>query len=86
MWRDFHGYLNRWNALDVLGLLFLLGGFVVRCVDLESTWGRSLYALSAPFMFSRILFFAQILPFQGPMIQARSTPRVCTHILGLGLV
>eukprot|EP00752_Nemacystus_decipiens_P011383 g10115.t1 len=58
-----------WNCLDVLGLAVTLSGFGVRCVDPSSPWGRSLYALSAPLLVSRILFFAQVLPFQGPMVQ-----------------
>lgn len=68
--RDLHGYLrDRWNALDVLGLTILGCGIVVRAIDMENPWGRALYAMSAPLVFSRVLFFAQILPFQGPMIQ-----------------
>ena len=72
MWRNVGEYReDAWNVLDVLGLLVSLGGFCVRCfVDHTSPWGRSLYALSAPLLVSRILFFAQVLPFQGPMIQA----------------
>ena len=68
--RELSEYLeDGWNILDVLGLLVSLGGFFVRCFDPGSAWGRSLYALSAPLLVSRILFFAQILPFQGPMVQ-----------------
>ena len=70
LWRNFRTYLqDRWNYLDVLGFAMLFGGMIVRLADSESPWGRSLYALSAPLMFSRVLFFAQILKFQGPMIQ-----------------
>ncbi|CAM9703899.1 unnamed protein product [Ascophyllum nodosum] len=69
--RDWHTYCqDQWNFLDVLGLVMLFGGFIARLADNESLWGRALYALSAPMMFSRVLFFAQILRFQGPMIQA----------------
>ena len=71
---DIEAYFqDRWNILDVLGLAVLLGGFIVRSTESESPWGRALYALSAPLVFSRILFFAQILPFQGPMIQVSTT-------------
>lgn len=71
MRRGFGEYIeDGWNALDVLGLAVSLGGFCVRCLDPASPWGRSLYALSAPLLVSRILFFAQLLPFQGPMVQA----------------
>ncbi|CAM9687792.1 unnamed protein product [Ectocarpus sp. 8 AP-2014] len=58
-----------WNCLDVLGLAVTLSGFVFRWADPSSPWGRSLYALGAPLLVSRILFFAQVLPFQGPMVQ-----------------
>ena len=58
-----------WNFFDALALVMLAGGFFVRLTDGGSPWGRALYALSAPLVFSRILFFVQILQFQGPMIQ-----------------
>ncbi|CAM9826259.1 unnamed protein product [Ectocarpus sp. 12 AP-2014] len=58
-----------WNCLDVLGLAVTLSGFGFRWADPSSPWGRSLYALGAPLLVSRILFFAQVLPFQGPMVQ-----------------
>lgn len=70
MWREFEVYMrDRWNIIDVLGLLIIGGGIAVRIVDNTSPWGRALYALSAPLVYSRLLFFAQILPFQGPMVQ-----------------
>lgn len=61
---------DQWNLLDVTSLTMLLGGVIQRLygqVDDESS--RALYALSAPLAFARVLFFAQILPSQGPMIQ-----------------
>lgn len=58
-----------WNILDVLGVVLLAIGFLVRVKDYESQWGRALYALSAPLLFSRMLFFVQVFRFQGPMIQ-----------------
>ena len=74
MVRDFEAYLDdHWNILDVLSLALLLGGFIIRNTDSANPCGRALYALSAPLVFSRVLFFAQILPFQGPMIQASVT-------------
>lgn len=69
-----------WNILDVLGLVVLLAGFVVRSNDYTSPWGQALYALSAPLLFSRFLFFLQILQFQGPMIQVRITPCACSSV------
>lgn len=76
MMRNLEAYLeDRWNILDVLGLAVLLAGFVIRSTDSTSPWGQALYALSAPLVFSRVLFFAQILHFQGPMIQVNVTTR-----------
>lgn len=59
-----------WNFVDVAALVLLLGGYLVRVFDSSNPWGRGLYAMSAPLLFARILFFAQILRFQGPMVQA----------------
>lgn len=58
---------DRWNVFDVSGLFLATVGLVLRGLSEES--GRGWYALSAPLFFSRILFFAQILRFQGPMIE-----------------
>lgn len=69
MWKDIDRYFkDQWNVLDVLGLLCLSIGLVIRGVDWTSPWGTAFYALSAPLFVSRVLFFAQVLPFQGPMI------------------
>ncbi len=71
MERDIRRYFrDKWNVLDGLGLLFLSVGVAVRWADSSSPWGPGFYALSAPLITSRVLFFAQILPFQGPMIEA----------------
>lgn len=68
--RGFEEYMeDGWNCLGVLGYVVSLGGFIVRWADRTSPWGRGLYALSAPLLFSRTLFFAQVLPYQGPMVQ-----------------
>eukprot|EP00752_Nemacystus_decipiens_P012128 g10753.t1 len=70
MGRDFSLYVaDHWNILDLLGLGLVTGGLVVRCANGDNPWGRALYALSAPLVFSRLLFFAQMLRFHGPMIQ-----------------
>lgn len=63
---------DHWNAVDLLGLGLVAGGLAVRIADETSPWGRGFYALSAPLLFSRVLFFAQMLRFQGPMVQASS--------------
>lgn len=71
LWRGVPRYFqDQWNILDALGLLCLLVGLIIRWVNCGSPWGPAFFALSAPFLVSRVLFFAQILPFQGPMIQA----------------
>lgn len=68
--RDVEEYVvDRWNLLDVVALNICLVGFIIRVVDNENAWGRGLYSAGAPLMFWRLLFFAQILPFQGVMIQ-----------------
>ena len=70
MGRDFVVYLqDRWNVLDVLSLVILAGGFSVRLIDSGSLWGRGLYALGAPLVFLRVLFYAQYLPFLGSMVE-----------------
>lgn len=82
MWRDIPGYFrDQWNALDGLGFLLLLVGLVIRCIDWASPWGPAFYALSAPLLVSRVLFFAQILPFQGPMIQVSVNRNGSIHAL-----
>ncbi|CAN0095471.1 unnamed protein product [Scytosiphon promiscuus] len=60
---------DHWNPIDMLGLGLAAGGFIARFADRTSSSGRVLYALSAPLIFSRLLFFAQLFRFQGPMIQ-----------------
>ena len=86
MHRDVRTYFkDKWNVLDALALLFLFIGMVIRWYDSASPWGPALYALSAPLIVSRVLFFAQILPFQGPMIEAsvRSGYRTYWRFLAL---
>lgn len=69
--RNIRSYFrDQWNVLDALGILCLFVGMVIRWDDWTSPWGPAFYALSAPLVISRVLFFAQVLPFQGPMIQA----------------
>eukprot|EP00752_Nemacystus_decipiens_P018686 g16750.t1 len=85
MWRDIRGYFrDQWNVLDDLGLLCLFVGMIFRWYDCTSRWGPSFYALSAPLLVSRVLFFAQILYFQGPMIQVIF--RMTTTLLKFGTV
>ncbi|CAM9653004.1 unnamed protein product [Ectocarpus sp. 4 AP-2014] len=85
MWKDIDRYFkDQWNVLDVLGLLCLSIGLVIRGVDWTSPWGTAFYALSAPLFVSRVLFFAQVLPFQGPMIKVIC--RMTTTLLKFGFV
>ena len=70
MIRNIGVYLHdRWNVLDGLSVGILCAGFFYRLVDSSSSWGRALYALSTPFVFSRLLFYAQFLPFQGSIVE-----------------
>lgn len=73
MRRDLFVYMrDPWNVLDWLSLALLSSGLIARIAQPSDTLGRSLYALSTPLLFARLLFFAQILPHQGPMIQVRT--------------
>lgn len=73
IWRDAQAYFrDRWNVLDLPANGLLLAGWIIRMVDNDNAWGKGLYALGAPLLYSRILHFMQILPFQGPMIQVNS--------------
>lgn len=77
MRRDVRRYFkDKWNIFDALGLLCLFIGMTIRWNDCSSRWGPAFYALSIPLVTSRVLFFAQILPFQGPMIE------VSSHVCG----
>lgn len=70
MWKDIDKYFkDQWNVLDALALMCLLIGLVIRGIDWTSPWGPAFYALSAPLIVGRVLFFAQVLRFQGPMIK-----------------
>ncbi|CAN0013273.1 unnamed protein product [Ectocarpus fasciculatus] len=75
---------DQWNALDLLGLLFFTIGFIARVVDWTNQVGPAFYALSAPFLVSRALFFVQIHPLLGPMIQV--VFRMTKILLKFGLV
>ncbi|CAB1099736.1 unnamed protein product [Ectocarpus sp. CCAP 1310/34] len=83
MARNYGRYLeDQWNALDLLGLLFFTIGFIARVVDWTQQLGPAFYALSAPLLVSRALFFVQIHPLQGPMVIFRMT----TVLLKFGFV
>lgn len=70
MWETPQEYAqDKWNWLDVASLLLLSSGLYVRIYGEGVDIGRVFYALSAPLVFSRFLFFAQILPRQGLVIQ-----------------
>eukprot|EP00752_Nemacystus_decipiens_P006624 g5955.t1 len=70
MWKNFVEYTrNKWNWLECVSLALMAGGLFVRVVDSDVHVGRGLFALSAPLVFSRVLFFGQIWRRQGLVIQ-----------------
>lgn len=77
MWRGVHEYWqDMWNWLDVSALALLALGLYIRVTERGSVYGRAVYATSAPLMFSRVLFFTQIFPRQGLVIQASESARL----------
>ncbi|CAM9231614.1 unnamed protein product [Scytosiphon promiscuus] len=62
---------DRWNFFDLPGLLFLTAGMITKLALGDEAYpvAKALFALSAPLLVSRILFFAQLLRVQGLMIQ-----------------
>lgn len=79
--RDYMG--DHWNVLDVSGLMLLTAGFLLRVADPTNELGQGLYASSAPLVFSRVLFFAQILPSQGPLIQVSPRSSDLQHVFAV---
>lgn len=72
-WRD------KWNWLESLSLLLLAGGLTIRILNSDVHQGRALFALSAPLVFSRVLFFGQFLKRQGLVIQASLSDGLCAR-------
>ncbi|CAB1120299.1 unnamed protein product [Ectocarpus sp. CCAP 1310/34] len=72
-WRD------KWNWLESLSLLLLAGGLTIRLGNSDVHQGRALFALSAPVVCSRVLFFGQFLKRQGLVIQASLSDGLCPH-------
>ncbi|CAM9444927.1 unnamed protein product, partial [Discosporangium mesarthrocarpum] len=75
-------YSDRWNMVDFALLSLLSVGLLFRMVTIVegntsgelNTWdnlflAQFFFALSAPVLFSRLLFYIQIFPAQGPLIQ-----------------
>lgn len=73
---------DQWNVLDVCSLLPLLIGLCFRAVGgVDDHTTKACYALGAPLVFARILYFAQVLPSQGPMIQVTTCfRRLCSRM------
>lgn len=65
--------MDNWHKLGLFALQICIVAFIVRVVDPKSSWGPGLYALAAPLLFWRILYFAQVFSFQGAMIQVRAS-------------
>lgn len=68
-----HYMMDNWHKLGLFALQICIVAFIVRVVDPKSSWGPGLYALAAPLLFWRILYFAQVFSFQGAMIQVRAS-------------
>ncbi|CAM9217354.1 unnamed protein product [Choristocarpus tenellus] len=73
----FRYFGDRWNFLDMALVVFIVVGFVLRMVAKESSDpsnssalvpAQVLLAISAPLLFSRILFLVQINSTLGPMV------------------
>lgn len=68
-------FYDRWNFLDVTTVLFVSISFTFRMMEPNSGDGMHLFvaqfflAASAPLLFSRVLFLAQIGRALGPMTQ-----------------
>lgn len=65
-------FQDKWNILDMLSLLLLSAGLYTRwwgSSDSQTSTAKVFFALSAPLVFSRFLFFAQILRRQGLVIE-----------------
>lgn len=70
MWTGFREYWqDKWNWLESLSLVVLATALIVRLLEKDLELGRSLLAFGAPLVFSRILFFGQVWPRQGMVIQ-----------------
>ncbi|CAM9221663.1 unnamed protein product, partial [Laminaria digitata] len=68
---SFHEYVqDEWNWLESISLLLLAGALFYRIGNSDGETGRALFALSAPLVFSRVLFFGQVLRRQGLVVQA----------------
>lgn len=60
---------DEWNWLESISLLLLAGALFYRIGNSDGNTGRALFALSAPLVFSRVLFFGQVLRRQGLVVQ-----------------
>lgn len=86
MWANFFEYLqDKWNWLECISLSLLAGGLFIRIDDSDVYQGRALFALSAPLVFSRVLFYGQVLQRQGVVIQVRTGKKSAAPLLLLQL-
>lgn len=73
MYSSFHEYVkDEWNWLESLSLLLLAGALFYRIGNSDGSTGRALFSLSAPLVFSRVLFFGQVLRRQGLVVQVNA--------------
>lgn len=70
MHANFYEYVqDEWNWLESISLVLLAGALFYRIRNSDGFTGRALFAISAPLVSSRVLFFGQVLRRQGLVVQ-----------------
>lgn len=73
MYVNFHEWVkDEWNWLQSISLVLLASALYYRIADRNGSSGRALFALSAPLVFSRVLFYGQVLRRQGLVVQVNN--------------
>lgn len=73
--RNHRYFYDKWNFLDVTTIVFVTVAFIFRMMEWHSGELRHLFmaqvflAVSAPLLFSRVLFLSQVGSALGPMTQ-----------------
>eukprot|EP00752_Nemacystus_decipiens_P004796 g4364.t1 len=65
------GFVKKeWDSLDMSAIFLLAAATTANLVQRSGTVGRAFFAVSAPLLFARLLFFGKIFKRQGVVIQA----------------